>query len=68
MEKKSFIKTPEGWGKPVAPKLTKAKAIEAAATEERENPRKAGIKRKIEEITLKLKEKIASLLYNTVIL
>lgn len=50
MEKKSFIKTPEGWGKPVAPKLTKAKATEAAAKEEKENPRKAGIKRKIEEM------------------
>jgi len=50
MERKTFGKTPEGWGKTVAPKLTKAKAAEAVATEERENPRKAGIRKKIEEM------------------
>jgi len=50
MERKTFGKTPEGWGKIVAPKLTKAKAAEAVATEEKENPRKAGIRKKIEEM------------------
>ena len=60
MERKSFGKAPEGWGKAVAapaPKLSKAKAAAAAKALAEENPNRARIEAKIAEMKAALKAK-----------